>query len=55
MPVFLAVDPCAESGRVVRGQLHDGRLTVEGVHRSGNRPVAPPTGLHGGVQALFAW
>jgi rhamnulokinase len=54
MPDFLAVDLGAESGRVVRGRLLDGRVTVEEVHRFGNRPVALPTGLHWDVLALFA-
>jgi rhamnulokinase len=54
MPVFLAVDLGAESGRVVRGDLRDGRLTVEEVHRFVNRPVALPTGLHWDALALFA-
>src|SRR5687767_11460026 len=54
MPDFLAVDLGAESGRVVRGRLRDGRVTVEEVHRFGNRPVALPTGLHWDVLALFA-
>jgi rhamnulokinase len=43
--VYLAVDLGAESGRVVRGTLDDGRLTVEEVHRFANRPIALPDGL----------
>lgn len=54
MPVFVAVDLGAESGRVVRGSLRDGRVTVEQVHRFVNRPVALPDGLHWDVLALFA-
>ncbi|MEU4423188.1 rhamnulokinase family protein [Actinoplanes sp. NPDC024001] len=54
MPVFVAVDLGAESGRVVRGSLRDGRLTVEELHRFVNRPVAVPDGLHWDVLALFA-
>jgi len=54
VPVFLAVDLGAESGRVLRGSLRDGRLTVDEVHRFANRPVALPDGLHWDVLALFA-
>ncbi|MET8153630.1 rhamnulokinase family protein [Actinoplanes sp. NPDC049668] len=54
MPVFLAVDLGAESGRVVRGSLRDGRLAVDEVHRFANRPVTLPDGLHWDVLALFA-
>jgi rhamnulokinase len=54
VPVYLAVDLGAESGRVVRGTLDDGRLTVEEVHRFANRPVALPDGLHWDVLTLFA-
>ncbi|GIJ54293.1 rhamnulokinase [Virgisporangium aurantiacum] len=54
MPVFLAVDLGAESGRVLRGSLRDGRLTVREVRRFTNRPVALPQGLHWDVLALFA-
>jgi len=52
--VFLAVDLGAESGRVLRGTLRDGRLSVTEVHRFVNRPVALPGGLHWDVLALFA-
>ena len=54
MSVFLAIDLGAESGRVVRGTLRDGRLAVEEAHRFVNRPVAVPGGLHWDVLALFA-
>jgi rhamnulokinase len=54
VPVFLAVDLGAESGRVLRGSLREGRLTVREVHRFVNRPVALPQGLHWDVLALFA-
>lgn len=54
MSVFLAVDLGAESGRVVRGSLRDGLLTVKEVLRFVNRPVAVPGGLHWDVLALFA-
>ncbi len=49
MPSYLAVDLGAESGRVLRGTLADGRLTVAEVHRFANRPVQLPTGLHWNV------
>lgn len=54
MPVFLAVDLGAETGRVLRGALDGGRLAVREVHRFVNRPVALPQGLHWDVLALFA-
>jgi rhamnulokinase len=54
VPVYLAVDLGAESGRVLRGSLRDGRLTVREVRRFVNRPVALPQGLHWDVLALFA-
>jgi rhamnulokinase len=54
MPVFLAVDLGAETGRVLRGALDGGRLTVREVHRFVNRPVALPEGLHWDALALFA-
>jgi rhamnulokinase len=54
MPVFLAVDLGAETGRVVRGALDSGRLEVREVHRFVNRPVLLPQGLHWDVLALFA-
>jgi rhamnulokinase len=52
--VFVAVDLGAESGRVVRGSLRDGRLTVGEAHRFVNRPVTLPDGVHWDVLALFA-
>jgi len=54
VPVYLAVDLGAESGRVVRGTLEDGRLSVEEVHRFANWPVTLPDGLHWDVSTLFA-
>jgi len=54
MPVFLAVDLGAETGRVVRGAFDGSRLVVREVHRFVNRPVALPQGLHWDVLALFA-
>jgi rhamnulokinase len=54
MPIFVAVDLGAETGRVLRGTLDGGRLEVGEVHRFTNRPVALPQGLHWDVLALFA-
>lgn len=54
MPVYLAVDLGAESGRVVRGNLDDGRLDIAEVHRFANRPVDSPDGLRWNVTRLFA-
>lgn len=54
MPVYLAVDLGAESGRVVRGILDGGRLAITTVHRFANRPVDSPDGLRWDVRALFA-
>jgi rhamnulokinase len=54
VPVHLAVDLGAESGRVVRGTLEGDQLTVEEVHRFANRPIALPDGLHWDVLNLFA-
>ncbi|WP_433062929.1 rhamnulokinase [Dactylosporangium sp. CS-033363] len=52
--VYLAVDLGAESGRVLRGDLRDGRLTLREVHRFANRPVSLPDGLHWDALRLFA-
>jgi rhamnulokinase len=54
VPVYLAVDLGAESGRVVRGTLDGDRFTVEETHRFANRPMALPDGLHWDVSTLFA-
>jgi rhamnulokinase len=54
VPVYLAVDLGAESGRVVRGILDGGLLTITPVHRFANRPVDSPEGLRWDVRALFA-
>jgi rhamnulokinase len=53
VPSYLAVDLGAESGRVLRGTLSDGRLTVTEVYRFANRPVQLPTGLHWNVLSLY--
>jgi rhamnulokinase len=53
VPTYVAVDLGAESGRVLRGTLDEGRLTVAEVHRFANRPVQLPTGLHWDVLGLY--
>ena len=50
---FAAVDLGAESGRVVRGRLADGKVDLEVAHRFENRPVRLPDGLHWNLLALF--
>jgi len=50
---FAAVDLGAESGRVVVGRLHDGRIDLEVVHRFANRPVRLPDGLRWNLLHLF--
>jgi rhamnulokinase len=50
---FAAVDLGAESGRVVRGRLADGRVVLDVVHRFANRPVRLPDGLRWNLLALF--
>jgi rhamnulokinase len=50
---FAAVDLGAESGRVVRGRLADGRVDLSVAHRFANRPVRLPDGLHWNLLALF--
>ena len=54
MSAYLAVDLGAETGRVMRGELVDGRLTVAEVHRFANVPVRREDGLHWDTTALFA-
>src|ERR1700678_1039568 len=45
---YLAVDIGAESGRVMYGDLTDGRLRLEELHRFANQPVQlPARGRHG--------
>jgi rhamnulokinase len=53
VPTYLAVDLGAESGRVLRGTVDDGRLRVVEVHRFANRPVQLPVGLHWNVLGLY--
>jgi rhamnulokinase len=50
---YAAIDLGAESGRVVRGRLEDGRVELEVVHRYPNRPVRLPDGLRWNLLHLF--
>jgi rhamnulokinase len=52
MPSYLAVDLGAESGRVVRGDLVDGRLRISEVCRFANRPVRTADALCWDAAAL---
>jgi rhamnulokinase len=51
---FAAIDLGASSGRVLVGRLADGRVSLEELHRFGNRPARLPDGLHWDVVHLFA-
>jgi rhamnulokinase len=48
------VDLGAESGRVVRGDLDGGHLSIEVVHRFENQPARLPDGLRWNVFGLFS-
>jgi rhamnulokinase len=50
---YLAVDIGAESGRVMYGNLADGLLRVEELHRFANQPVQLPAGLYWDSFRLF--
>ncbi len=50
---FLAVDLGAESGRVVVGNLQDGRLTTEEIHRFPNEPARVRGTLYWDVLNLY--
>lgn len=52
-PTFGAVDLGADSGRVFRGTLENGRIELQEVHRFRNRPVRLPDGLHWNLLELF--
>jgi rhamnulokinase len=53
MSNYLAADLGAESGRVMLGTLHNGRLTLEQLHRFPNQPVSLPSGLYWDSFRLF--
>jgi rhamnulokinase len=50
---YLAVDIGAESGRVMHGNLADGRLRLEELYRFANQPVQLPGGLYWDSFRLF--
>src|SRR5580700_8499630 len=50
---YLAVDIGAESGRVMYGNLADGLLRLEELHRFANQPVQLPAGLYWDSFRLF--
>jgi rhamnulokinase len=50
---FLALDLGAESGRAMLGNVGDGKLSLEEVHRFPNHPVRLPTGLYWDTLRLF--
>ncbi len=52
-PRFLAIDLGAESGRAAVGELEDGRLRVQEIHRFPNPGVSLGAGLHWNVYALW--
>src|SRR5580658_4860281 len=49
----LAIDLGATSGRVMLGELEDGILTLEELHRFANTPVHLPTGFYWDTLRLF--
>lgn len=49
----IAIDLGAESGRVILGNLADGRLRLEEVHRFTHEPVWLPTGLHWNITGIW--
>ena len=49
----LAIDLGATSGRVMLGELEEGVLTLEELHRFANTPVQLPTGLYWDTLRLF--
>jgi len=53
MSNYLAVDLGAESGRVMRGELAGGRLTLEEIRRFPNQPVELPSGMYWDAFRLF--
>ena len=54
MTDFAAVDLGAESGRVVRGRLEDGRVDLSVAHRFANGALRLPDGLRWNLLSLFA-
>jgi rhamnulokinase len=50
---YLACDLGAESGRLMLGTLHDGRLALEELHRFPNTPIRSDGSLRWNIPALF--
>lgn len=50
---YVACDLGGESGRVIAGQLSDGKLTFEEVHRFSNGPVEIEGSLHWDIARIF--
>lgn len=50
---YLAVDLGAESGRVMAGELHEGRLVLEEIHRFLNTPIHVGESLYWDAPHLF--
>lgn len=50
---YLAIDLGAESGRVIAGNLTDGRMQLEEIHRFLHEPVALPPGLHWDITGIW--
>ncbi len=53
MKQFLGFDLGAESGRAMLGEIADGKLRLEELHRFANQPVRLPTGLYWDTLRLF--
>jgi len=51
---YLAIDLGAESGRVMLGTLHSGRLSLEELHRFPNKPIMADGALTWNIPELFA-
>ena len=50
---YIACDLGAESGRVILGCLADGRVTMEEIHRFGNRPIRIGNSLRWNILGIF--
>ncbi|MDX1978748.1 MAG: rhamnulokinase family protein [Bryobacteraceae bacterium] len=53
MKRFLGFDLGAESGRAMLGEVADGKLRLEEIHRFPNQPVRLPTGLYWDTLRLY--
>src|SRR6266542_5340549 len=51
---YLALDLGAESGRAIIGSIHEGKLSLNEVHRFSNGPVRLTDGLHWDVLRLWS-